>query len=292
MEKRDILVIFGPTASGKSKLATQIASKHKSAIINFDSLQVYKDLKILTDRPDDEICKKFDHRLYGMLKGNESCSAAIWLEKAEHEINNCFDNKLLPIVVGGTGLYLKALMDGLSEIPSIKKNIEEQAKLDLETHGLDHLYKKILTKYPGTKINSNDKQRIMRSYSLLLQTGKVLEEWQFNPNKKIDNVNYRVILTGNLREKLYESAEQRVDNMFHDGAVDEVQSLIEKNYSAELSIMKAIGVREITNFIEGKVSLDEAKSIMKKNTRNYIKRQDTWIKSNNITQNVDIKKYL
>ena len=132
----------------------------------------------------------------------------------------------------------------------------------------------------------------MRSYSLLLQTGKVLEEWQFNPNKKIDNVNYRVILTGNLREKLYESAEQRVDNMFHDGAVDEVQSLIEKNYSAELSIMKAIGVREITNFIDGKVSLDEAKNIMKKNTRNYIKRQDTWIKGNNITQNVDIKKYL
>ncbi len=261
MEKRDILVIFGPTASGKSKLATQIASKHKSAIINFDSLQVYKDLKILTDRPDDEICKKFDHRLYGMLKGNESCSAAIWLEKAEHEINNCFDNKLLPIVVGGTGLYLKALMDGLSEIPSIKKNIEEQAKLDLETYGLDHLYKKILIKYQGTKINPNDKQRIMRSYSLLLQTGKVLEEWQ-------------------------------VDNMFHDGAVDEVQSLIEKNYSAELSIMKAIGVREITNFIDGKVSLDEAKSIMKKNTRNYIKRQDTWIKGNNITQNVDIKKYL
>ena len=116
MEKRDILVIFGPTASGKSKLATQIASKHKSAIINFDSLQVYKDLKILTDRPDDEICKKFDHRLYGMLKGNESCSAAIWLEKAEHEINNCFDNKLLPIVVGGTGLYLKALMLSLIHI--------------------------------------------------------------------------------------------------------------------------------------------------------------------------------
>ena len=292
MEKRDILVIFGPTASGKSKLATQIASKHKSAIINFDSLQVYNELKILTDRPDDEMCKKFDHRLYGILKGSESCSAAIWLEKAAHEINNCFDNKLLPIVVGGTGLYLKALMDGLSEIPSIKKNIEEQAKLDLETYGLDHLYKKILIKYQGTKINPNDKQRIMRSYSLLLQTGKVLEEWQFNPNKKIDNVNYRVILTGNLREKLYESAEQRVDNMFHDGAVDEVQSLIEKNYSAELSIMKAIGVREITNFIDGKVSLDEAKSIMKKNTRNYIKRQDTWIKGNNITQNIDIKKYL
>ena len=166
MEKRDILVIFGPTASGKSKLATQIASKHKSAIINFDSLQVYKDLKILTDRPNDEMCKKFDHRLYGIFKGSESCSAAIWLEKAEHEINNCFDNKLLPIVVGGTGLYLKALMDGLSEIPSIKKNIEDQANLDLESNGLDHLYKKILTKYPGTKINSNDKQRIVRSYSL------------------------------------------------------------------------------------------------------------------------------
>ena len=292
MEKRDILVIFGPTASGKSKLATQIASKHKSAIINFDSLQVYKDLKILTDRPDEEICKKYDHRLYGMLKGSESCSAAIWLEKAEHEINNCFDNKLLPIVVGGTGLYLKALMNGLSEIPSIKKNIGEQVMLDLETAGLDHLYNKILTRYPATKINSNDKQRIVRSYSLLLQTGKVLEEWQFEPNKKIENVNYRLILTGGLREELYESAVQRVDNMFRDGAVAEVQSLIEKNYSAELSIMKAIGVREITNFIEGKNSLDETKRIMKKNTRNYIKRQDTWIKGNKITQNVNLKKYL
>ncbi len=227
-----------------------------------------------------------------MLKGSESCSAAIWLEKAEYEINDCFDNNLLPIVVGGTGLYLKALMDGLSEIPSIKKNIGEQALLDLETNGLDHLYKKILTRYPGTKVNSNDKQRIIRSYSLLLQTGKVLEEWQFNPNKKIDNVNYSLILTGNIRDKLYESAAQRVENMFIDGAVAEVQSLIDKNYSAELSIMKAIGVREITNFIEGKISLDEAKMIMKKNTRNYIKRQDTWIKGNNITQNVNLKKYL
>ena len=292
MEKRDILVIFGPTASGKSNLATQIATNHESAIINFDSLQVYQDLKILTDRPDYETCKKYDHRLYGILKGSESFSAASWLEKAEYEINNCFDNKILPIVVGGTGLYLKALMDGLSEIPYIKKNIEEKAKLDLETNGLNHLYKKILIRYPGTKINSNDKQRIIRSYSILLQTGKVLEEWQFNPNKKIENVNYRLILTGGLREQLYVLAEQRVENMFLDGAVDEVQSLIEKNYSSELSIMKAIGVREITNFIEGKVSLDEAKSMMKKNTRNYIKRQDTWIKGNNITQNVNLKKYL
>ena len=292
MKKRDILVIFGPTASGKSKLATQIASKQESAIINFDSLQVYEDLKILTDRPVDEICKKYDHRLYGMLKGSENCSVASWLKKAEYEVNNCLDNKILPIVVGGTGLYLKALMDGLSEIPHIKKNIEEQAKLDLETNGLDLLYKKILIRYPGTKINSNDKQRIIRSYSLLLQTGKVLEEWQFNPNKKIENVNYRLIITGGLREMLYESAERRIENMFLDGVVDEVQSLIEKNYSAELSIMKAIGVREITNFIEGKNSLDETKRIMKKNTRNYIKRQDTWIKGNKITQNVNLKKYL
>ncbi len=292
MKKRDILVIFGPTASGKSKLATQIASNQKSVIINFDSLQVYRDLKILTDRPDDEICKKYDHRLYGILNGSEICSAAFWLEKAEHEINNCFNNKLLPIVVGGTGLYLKALMHGLSEIPSIEKNIGEQAQMDLETKGLDHLYKKILTRYSSTKINSNDKQRIIRSYSLWLQTGKVLEEWQLNPYKKIDNVNYRLIVTGNLREELYKSAEQRVENMFINGAVAEVQSLIEKNYSSELSVMKAIGVREIKSFIDGKISLDEAKSIMKKNTRNYIKRQDTWIKGNNITQNVNFKKYL
>ncbi len=292
MSKRDILVIFGPTASGKSKLAVQIANKHKSAIINLDSLQVYKDLKIITDRPDDEICKKYDHRLYGIFNGNENCSVAIWLDKAVDEINNCLDGKILPIVVGGTGMYLKALMEGLSEIPSISEKSEKETEMHLKNRGLDFLYDKILIKFPETKINSNDKQRITRSYSLFLETGKVLEEWQLNQKPQIENVNYRVIVIDKVREELYKSAEQRVENMFTNGAISEVQTLCEKNYRPELSIMKAIGVREITSFLEGKKSLDEVKNIMKKNTKNYIKRQLTWIKGNNITQNINIKKYL
>ena len=292
MNKRDVLVIFGPTASGKSKLAVQIASKQKSAIINSDSLQVYKELKILTDRPNEEICKKYDHRLYAILGGKEKCTAALWLEKAVIEINDCLSNKLLPIVVGGTGMYLKALIEGLSEIPLISEEVKKATKLHLEKNGLDYLYDKILKKFRGTKINSNDKQRIIRSYSLLLGTGKVLEEWQWNQRKQIDNVNYKIILTRGVREELYKLAERRVEQMFTNGAVTEVKSLCEKNYDADLSIMKAIGVREISNFINGKISLDDAKNIMKKNTRNYIKRQITWINGNNITQNTDYKKYL
>ena len=292
MEKRDILIIFGPTASGKSKLAVQIASKNKSAIINLDSLQVYKDLKILTDRPDEELCNKYDHRLYAILKGNVNCSVALWLEKAVKEINDCFDNNILPIVVGGTGMYLKALMEGLSEIPLISEVTDKKMKLHLENHGLEYLYDKIINKFPDTKIHSNDKQRVVRSYLLLLETGKVLEEWQLNQNPQIKNVNFKIIVPNESRENLYQLAEKRVENMFSNGVVSEVKSLHKKNYHSNLSIMKAIGVREISNFIDGKLNIDDVKSTMKKNTRNYIKRQITWMKGNNITQNTNIKKYL
>ena len=292
MKKRDILVIFGPTASGKSKLATQIASKHDSTIINLDSLQVYKELKILTNRPNEETCKKYDHRLYAIINGSKNCSVAVWLEKAVNEINNCFNNKKLPIVVGGTGLYLKALIEGLSEIPPISEKTKNLSNLHLKNNGLDYLYNKILINFPNTKINSNDKQRIMRSYSILLETGKVLEEWQFSQKPQIENVHYETIVTNRAREKLYKSAEQRVENMFTNGVVAEVEALVEKNYKSDLSIMKAIGVREITSFMLGEINLEDAKSKMKKNTRNYIKRQLTWIKGNNITQNINSKKYI
>ncbi len=292
MKKNDLLVIFGPTASGKSKLAVQIASKHKSAIINLDSLQVYKDLRILTDRPDDELCKNYDHRLYGILKGNENCTVATWLEKAVNEINECFSSNIIPIIVGGTGMYLKALMEGLSEIPSISENTNKKMKSHLEIHGLHYLYEKILSNFPNSKISSNDKQRIIRSYSLLLETGKVLEEWQTKKKPLIKNINFKIILTNMNREELYRAAELRVENMFKNDAVNEVKLLHKKRYDADLSIMKAIGVREISNFIDGKTSLEDAKGLMKKNTRNYIKRQITWIKGNNITKNVNIEKYL
>ena len=173
---KDLIVIFGPTASGKSKKAINIALKHKSSIINLDSMQVYKDLRILTDRPTDKDLSTCDHRLYGYLNGDEPSTAASWLNDAVNEIKECFNSKKLPILVGGTGMYLNALMFGLADIPDIDNATKNETQALFDSHGLGFLFDEIKKSYPSTKIQKNDRQRIFRSYSLLKQTGRVLEQ--------------------------------------------------------------------------------------------------------------------
>ena len=292
MSQRDILIIFGPTASGKSYIANKAASKTNAAIINSDSLQIYKDLHILTDRPSEQIISRYDHRLYGILNGNNNCTAALWLDKAIEEINLCFKENILPIIVGGTGLYIKVLIEGISHIPFIKREIKEEVDSLLNRKGITFLYNEIKKKYNETKINFNDKQRIVRSYSLLKQTNKVLEEWQVENHNLLNDVNFKILNTDNDRSILYQRAEKRTEKMFNEGVIDEVNNLLEKNYDPDSSLMKAIGVREIRDYLENLIDLDTCKNRMKKSTRNYIKRQQTWIKGNNITSNIEIKKYI
>ena len=292
MSQRDILIIFGPTASGKSYIANKAASKTNAAIINSDSLQIYKDLHILTDRPSEQIISRYDHRLYGILSGNNNCTAALWLDKAIEEINLCFKENILPIIVGGTGLYIKVLIEGISHIPFIKREIKEEVDSLLNRKGITFLYNEIKKKYNETKINFNDKQRIVRSYSLLKQTNKVLEEWQVENHNLLNDVNFKILNTDNDRSILYQRAEKRTEKMFNEGVIDEVNNLLEKNYDPDSSLMKAIGVREIRDYLENLTDLDTCKNRMKKSTRNYIKRQQTWIKGNNITSNIEIKKYI
>lgn len=292
MSQRDILIIFGPTASGKSYIANKAASKTNAAIINSDSLQIYKDLHILTDRPSEQIISRYDHRLYGILSGNNNCTAALWLDKAIEEINLCFKENILPIIVGGTGLYIKVLIEGISHIPFIKREIKEEVDSLLNRKGITFLYNEIKKKYNETKINFNDKQRIVRSYSLLKQTNKVLEEWQVENHNLLNDVNFKILNTDNDRSILYQRAEKRTEKMFNEGVIDEVNNLLEKNYDPDSSLMKAIGVREIRDYLENLIDLDTCKNRMKKSTRNYIKRQQTWIKGNNISSNIEIKKYI
>ena len=289
---RDLIVIFGPTASGKSKKAIDIALNHKSSIINLDSMQVYKDLRILTDRPTDADLSKCDHRLYGYLNGDESSTAASWLNDAVNEIKECFSNQKLPILAGGTGMYLNALKFGLADIPDIDEAAKNETQDLFNSHGLRFLFDEIKKSYPSTKIQENDRQRIFRSHSLLKQTGKVLEQWQLNTSPAIDDINYHTLITTTERDELYSKAELRVDSMFEDLVVDEVSDLLSKGYEDNKSITKAIGVREINSFLNNEIDLEECKNMIKKNTRNYIKRQLTWIKGNNITQNIDIKKFM
>ena len=290
---KDLIVIFGPTASGKSKKAVDISLKHKSTIINFDSMQVYKDLRILTDRPTEEDLSKCDHRLYGYLNGDEKSTVASWLNDAIEEIKECFINETLPILVGGTGMYLNALKNGLADIPDINAATKNETQKLFNNRGLSFLYDQIKKNNSSTKIQENDRQRIFRSYSLMRQTGKALEQWQLNTAPPfIDDIDYHILLTTTNRDELYPKAELRVDSMFEDAVIDEVNDLLSKGYDHNMPIMKAIGVREISSFLNKEIDFEDCKNIIKKNTRNYIKRQITWMKGNNISQNIDKKKYM
>ena len=292
MQDKEVFVIFGPTASGKSNLAMQIATKLESPIINFDSLQVYQQLRILSSRPSSQDERLIDHRLYGIIDGNENCTVAKWLKLAKIEIENCWKEKRIPILVGGTGLYLKGLMQGISHIPDISDSTIKNTDDSFVKNGANYLYKVLLEHNKNTKIKETDTQRLKRSYSLLMETGHSLEEWQVKPEKIFENINYKIILLNEDRSTIYEKAKIRFSAMIENGAIEEVENLRKEKIDPNRSIMKAIGVREISKYLDNKYSLDDCKEETVQKTRNYIKRQQTWIKSNNITSNIDIGKYI
>lgn len=292
MTERKVILIFGPTASGKSETALKIASKINSVIINADSLQVYKDLKILTSRPTTNDEELIPHRLYGHIKGDLQYTVANWLNDVSIEIESIFFKNLVPIIVGGTGLYFKSLLNGLASIPDIKKEIKDSTDDLVNKFGLEYLQRELVKKSPTSKIKNNDPNRIIRAYNILTQTGKTIEEWQSNTKPNIDNISYQKLLINPDRNLLYKNAEDRFDIMINNGGIEEVKELNLRKYDLNNSVMKAIGVREISDFIAGKTSLKECISLAKQKSRNYIKRQQTWINSNNITWNDSYEKLM
>ena len=292
MTERKVILIFGPTASGKSETALKIASKINSVIINADSLQVYKDLKILTSRPTTNDEEVIPHRLYGHIKGDLQYTVANWLNDVSIEIESIFFKNLVPIIVGGTGLYFKSLLNGLASIPDIKKEIKDSTDDLVNKFGLEYLQRELVKKSPTSKIKNNDPNRIIRAYNILTQTGKTIEEWQSNTKPNMDNISYQKLLINPDRNLLYKNAEDRFDIMINNGGIEEVEELNLCKYDLNNSVMKAIGVREISDFIAGKISLEDCISLAKQKTRNYIKRQQTWINSNNITWNDSYEKLM
>ena len=292
MSQKKVLILFGPTASGKSNIALKISANIKTTIINADSIQVYKNLRILTSRPSEEDEKKVTHRLYGIMDGEKNCSVASWLELAKEEIQKGWNKNTLPILVGGTGMYLKSLMEGISEIPSIPDPIKLETEKILKNKGLEYLYKILLESNNQTTINKKDTQRIIRAFNVLQSTGKSIEEWQKVNKKILEDLDFEIYLPPIERENLYKASEERFDEMFEKGAVEEVRRLLKQNLDINCSVMKAIGVREIQRYLNKEISKDECVNLSKKNTRNYIKRQLTWIRGNNISSNINIKKYI
>tara|TARA_B100000401_G_scaffold438342_1_gene386512 strand:- start:2974 stop:3852 length:879 start_codon:yes stop_codon:yes gene_type:complete len=292
MTQKKVLILFGPTSCGKSDTAIKIAKNIQSNIINADSIQIYKDLRILTSRPSEIDEKKVAHKLYGVIDGKNNCSVAAWLDLVTKEIKTCWSEDKLPILVGGTGMYLKSLMEGISDIPEVPASIKLGTEEELEKYGVEYLYNQLIELNQETKVTKQDTQRVMRALNVIKSTGKSIEEWQTENKKLLKEVNFEVFIPQFNRNELYKRSEHRFDAMLANGAVQEVRNLLDQNLDSKQSIMKAIGVREIKRYLDNEISKQDCINLSKKNTRNYIKRQITWIRGNNISSNIDIKKYI
>jgi len=270
-----ILIVCGPTASGKSARAIDIAELEGGVIINADAMQVYRELRVLTARPSVKDEQQVPHALYGVLDAADSCSAAKWLALARIAIDKALTAGKLPIVTGGTGLYIKALMQGLSTIPDIAPQIRAQATALWQERA-----DKALAEYDplmGAQLKPGDSQRHTRALEVMLATGKSLAHWKQLPRQKAyPDADFTIEYCDVAREELYRRCNARFLAMLEAGAVEEVRALHALGLSSTLPAMRAVGVGELIAHLNGKWTLDEATKHAQQATRNYAKRQVTW----------------
>ena len=282
MSQRKIILIAGPTASGKSALALNIARKSPSVIINADAMQIYQGLPLLTAQPSKTAQEEIPHVLYSHFKPAEASSAAHWLQLALGAISFAEKEQKTPLLVGGTGLYFKALLGGLSEIPPIPEEVRERTNKLYTDLGEDLFREKLKKLDPESaeRFSKNDKQRSIRAYEVVLHTGKPLGFWF---TKKIASPLEGYEIERHLlmpeRAVLYDACDIRFSEMLERGAIEEAKNILKENLDPELPIMKTIGLREIKNYLDGKATLSEAKEKGQQATRNYAKRQMTWFRN-------------
>ena len=276
--KSKIILISGPTASGKSKFAIKLAKKINGEIINADSMQVYKDLRILTARPIKNEYKKIKHHLYGFQSVKKKFSTGIWLKLANEKINIIRKRKKIPILVGGTGLYFKALTDGLVKIPNIPITFRNEIRNLQKKIGQKKFYNKLIKIDPQIeeKINPTDVQRSIRAYEIKLYTKKSLIDWFKNTKSKFTDDDFVKIYIDFPRQELLTRISSRVDHMFIQGAINEVRKFLKLKIAIDKTPNKIIGINEIKDFLNKKSDLNEVKEKITIKTRQYAKRQSTW----------------
>ena len=276
--KSKIILISGPTASGKSKLAIDFAKKVNGEIINADSMQVYKELKILTARPIKENTNKIKHHLYGFQSVKNEFSTGQWLKLVKKKIKEIRNKNKIPILVGGTGLYFKALTDGLVKIPKIPNTIRNKIRSKQKQMGQKKFYLKLLKldKFVKNKIVSTDIQRSLRAYEVIYFTKKSIFEWYKKTKSQYKKDEFLSIYIDYPKEQLVNKISKRVDQMIKDGAVEEVKNFEKLNLKNDNNLNKVIGIREIKDFIDKKTSFKEMKLNIVIKTRQYAKRQRTW----------------
>jgi len=282
-ETKSAILIAGPTASGKSALALALADEHNGVIINADSMQVYRELRILTARPGVADEAQAPHRLYGHVAGAEGYSAGRYCKDAAKAIAATREEGRMPIIVGGTGLYFRALLQGLAPIPEIAPEVRAHWRAAGERLGAVGLHKELQRRDPqmAERLRPTDPQRLMRALEVLEGTGKSLAYWQALPGVPVlkqDDTQRLLVMPE--RDILYQRCDRRFTQMLKDGAVDEVRALCQLNLDGGLPIMRALGVRPLMEYLHGKATLELAIERSKTETRQFAKRQLTWLRRN------------
>ena len=276
--KSKIILISGPTASGKSKFAVKLAKKIKGEIINADSMQVYKELRILTARPIKKNYNKIKHHLYGFESVKKNFSTGKWLKLANYKISIIKKRKKVPILVGGTGLYFKALTDGLVKIPSIPIKFRNKIRNLQKKLGQKKFFMQLIKLDPliNEKIQSTDVQRSIRAYEVKSYTKKSLFDWYKNTKSKYPEDDFIKIYIDFPREDLLDKISKRSGQMLREGAITEVKKFLKIGIKKDNSSNKVIGINEIKDFLNKKTNLNEVKEKITIKTRQYAKRQSTW----------------
>lgn len=277
------ILIAGPTASGKSALALDLAERYRGTVINTDSMQVYRELRILTARPTREEEARVPHALYGFVPAREAYSVGRYVEDAARAIAAAEAQGRLPIFVGGTGLYFKALLEGLSPIPPVPDDIRRHWRAEARRIGAAALHEVLRARDPemGQRLRPSDPQRIVRALEVLDATGRSLAEWQSISGQGVleEAETIRLVLLPD-RAELYRRCEERFDAMLREGALDEVAAMRDLHLDPSLPAMTAHGVPHLMAALAGGVDLATAAERSKQDTRHYAKRQLTWIRRN------------
>ena len=279
--KEQVIVIGGPTASGKTRLGIDLAKKINGEIVSCDSMQIYKDMTIGTAKPTIEERKEAKHYLIDFVLPNQRYSVAEYKKDAENVIQKIINNGKKPIIVGGTGLYLNSLIYGI-EYPEIETDLKYRENLEnrARQEGLEKLYNeaKIIDSEAVEKISPNDKKRILRILEIYHSTGKTKTELEKNSRKNGPKYDYKIFILNMDRDKLYDRINKRVDLMINNGLIEEVKRLL-KNYKEFPTAMQGLGYKEVVEYLNNKITKEEMINKIKQESRRYAKRQITWFKT-------------
>ena len=275
---KKLILLAGPTASGKSKLAIYLAKRFNGEIINADSMQIYKEFSILSSRPNSTEMKKVKHHLYGTISVKKYFSSGDWLKIAKKQIHLCFKRKKTPIIVGGTGLYFNAITKGISKIPDIDQTTRNKVRNLYKKIGSKKFYSRLLKLDPKIKdkILPTDSQRLQRAYEVKLKTKKSIFDWIKGTKSDFSNYTLIKIFIDIPRSELLKKITRRTDQMFKNNCISEVKKFNSLRINKSLSANKLIGINEINQYLNGSINIDQCKELINIKTRQYAKRQNTW----------------